>query len=232
MLVLHPSSRCDVCLDGYLCTTADNAPHAISCGHIFCRTCLAALSPSTCPLCRKGFAPDRVKRLVVDRAPSGSSTANADATSTGGPGTEADPTHAEASQFLEQIALVSGEGTPAADALQIVMGVEQWLAVQPDNPHLVRAARPPASSSCSFFSSAVPAAQARRGGPPPVQGAPGRPRQAQGDVQAPPPPLQGQAAGGRPGPRHLPRCRAQPARQARPGRGRLQAVRAFSSLPP
>ena len=38
MLVLHPSSRCDVCLDPYSWETPDQTPHAIPCGHIFCKS--------------------------------------------------------------------------------------------------------------------------------------------------------------------------------------------------
>lgn len=43
MLILHPSSACDICLEGY---SASNPPHAITCGHIFClRYCIDFLSP-------------------------------------------------------------------------------------------------------------------------------------------------------------------------------------------
>lgn len=70
MLVLHPSSRCDVCLDAYTWETPQQTPHAIPCGHIFCKTCLMAVTPPNCPLCRKAFVPDRLKKLHVDR-PSG-----------------------------------------------------------------------------------------------------------------------------------------------------------------
>lgn len=129
MLVLHPSSRCDVCLDSYLCSSADTTPTAIACGHIFCRTCLASLHPSTCPLCRKPFAPDRAKRLHVDKPPPSQDGAG---------GGEGEGARAEADTLLQQIALVSGEHTPAEDARQIVAGVEQWLAVQPADPNLVR----------------------------------------------------------------------------------------------
>ncbi|KAJ6519639.1 hypothetical protein C8R45DRAFT_28983 [Mycena sanguinolenta] len=65
-LVLHESSSCDVCLDGYSWQTPDNAPHAIPCGHIFCRSCLLSVEPPNCPLCRKAFYHDRVKKLHVE----------------------------------------------------------------------------------------------------------------------------------------------------------------------
>ncbi|KAF9044231.1 hypothetical protein BJ165DRAFT_1327778, partial [Panaeolus papilionaceus] len=67
MLVVHPSSRCDVCLVEYNWETSGNQPYAIACGHIFCRTCLFALTPPLCPLCRKPFLPPKIKKLHVDR---------------------------------------------------------------------------------------------------------------------------------------------------------------------
>ncbi|EPQ51326.1 hypothetical protein GLOTRDRAFT_66034, partial [Gloeophyllum trabeum ATCC 11539] len=53
MLILHPLSRCDVCLDEYSFASPQQTPHAISCGHVFCHPCLSRLNPSICPLCRK-----------------------------------------------------------------------------------------------------------------------------------------------------------------------------------
>lgn len=41
MLVVHPSSQCDVCLDAYNWSTPAKAPHAIQCGHIFCYECVS-----------------------------------------------------------------------------------------------------------------------------------------------------------------------------------------------
>lgn len=34
MLVVHPASTCDVCLEGY--TNSENLPYSIACGHVFC----------------------------------------------------------------------------------------------------------------------------------------------------------------------------------------------------
>ncbi|KAF8213256.1 hypothetical protein K438DRAFT_1564854 [Mycena galopus ATCC 62051] len=65
-LVLHESSTCDVCLNEYTWQTPDDAPHAIPCGHIFCRSCLLSIQPPNCPLCRKAFYSDRVKKLHVE----------------------------------------------------------------------------------------------------------------------------------------------------------------------
>ncbi|KAI9063658.1 hypothetical protein FKP32DRAFT_1571792 [Trametes sanguinea] len=69
-LLVHPSSQCDVCLDPYSWTTpdSDKAPHAIQCGHIFCLRCLITVGPRiVCPLCRKPYNKERIKRLVVDK---------------------------------------------------------------------------------------------------------------------------------------------------------------------
>lgn len=68
MLQVHPDSTCDVCLDQYSFSNPAKTPHAIACGHIFCLECLAHLNhPTSCPLCRKAFGIDRVKKLHVDR---------------------------------------------------------------------------------------------------------------------------------------------------------------------
>ncbi|KAF8273541.1 hypothetical protein EI94DRAFT_1442328, partial [Lactarius quietus] len=68
MLQVHPDSTCDVCLDQYVFSNPAKTPHAIACGHIFCLECLAHLNhPTNCPLCRKAFGIDRVKKLHVDR---------------------------------------------------------------------------------------------------------------------------------------------------------------------
>jgi len=36
MFVLHPTSRCDVCLEAFS-SEQEMAPHAIPCGHVFCK---------------------------------------------------------------------------------------------------------------------------------------------------------------------------------------------------
>ncbi|TFK67209.1 hypothetical protein BDN72DRAFT_111860 [Pluteus cervinus] len=53
MLVLHPSSQCDVCFDPYSWDDPLRSPYAIPCGHAFC-------SP-------KPFARDRIRKLHVDK---------------------------------------------------------------------------------------------------------------------------------------------------------------------
>ena len=38
MLIVHASSSCDICLEDYDWDIPTQTPHAIPCGHIFCKT--------------------------------------------------------------------------------------------------------------------------------------------------------------------------------------------------
>jgi hypothetical protein len=44
MLILHPSSSCDVCLEDYDLDDLAKSPHAVNCGHIFCESFVFALT--------------------------------------------------------------------------------------------------------------------------------------------------------------------------------------------
>ncbi|KAG2151585.1 uncharacterized protein EDB93DRAFT_1273951 [Suillus bovinus] len=134
MLVVHPASCCDVCLDPYsISSEPANSPHAIACGHIFCLTCLRSLSPSACPLCRKPFESGRVKKLHLANPPELDNAAQ-------------DAIDAHASLLLQRIALVSGEDTPEADVVEVVTEVQEWLQSQPDDPNSHMALRAAVSS--------------------------------------------------------------------------------------
>ncbi|KAI0067127.1 hypothetical protein BV25DRAFT_1281463 [Artomyces pyxidatus] len=111
MLLIHPDSTCDVCLDPYSWATSDNTPHAISCGHVFCNTCLNHLRPPHCPLCRKAFTADRVKKLHVDRY---------DPSPT-------NDTENEARELMDRIALNSGENTARETVEEILNEAKRWL---------------------------------------------------------------------------------------------------------
>ncbi|KAF9223121.1 hypothetical protein BS17DRAFT_880769 [Gyrodon lividus] len=129
MLVVHPASLCDVCLDPYIVSPEPtNSPHAIACGHIFCLTCLRNLSPSACPLCRKVFQPDRVKKLHVAGPPELDVAAE-------------EAIESQANEFLQRIALVSGEDIPDAEIIQVVTEVEAWLSDHSGDPDYHRALR-------------------------------------------------------------------------------------------
>ncbi|KAG1774357.1 hypothetical protein EV702DRAFT_532762 [Suillus placidus] len=132
MLVVHPASCCDVCLDPYSISSGPaHSPHAIACGHIFCLTCLRSLSLSACPLCREPFQPDHVKKLYLENP---SKRDNVEQ------GT-IDDRHA--SLLLHRMSLVSGEDTPDAEVVKVVTEVQEWLKSQSGNPNshiLLRAA--------------------------------------------------------------------------------------------
>ena len=140
MLIVHPSSTCDICLDSYNWTTPTNAPHAIACGHVFClrcvvllkhiqlmvnarHRCLRLLHPSTCPLCRKAFQPDRIKKLHVDRLTTGND--------------DDDRIQAEESELIQHVALFFGENTPDEDVNTVLGEAHDWLALRGDNPSSV-----------------------------------------------------------------------------------------------
>ncbi|KAG9311410.1 hypothetical protein JVU11DRAFT_8522 [Chiua virens] len=107
MLVIHPASLCDVCLDPYIISSEPaNSPHAIA--------CLRNLFPSACPLCRKSFQPDRVKKLHVAGPPELDSVVE-------------QSIKAEAAQLLQRVSLVSGEDVPDVEIIEVVTEVEEWL---------------------------------------------------------------------------------------------------------
>ncbi|KIK57325.1 hypothetical protein GYMLUDRAFT_98670 [Collybiopsis luxurians FD-317 M1] len=66
MLVVEPSSSCDVCLEPYEWDDIQRTPHIIDCGHVFCAQCLDRVSPTRCPVCRKLFLPSEVRKLYVE----------------------------------------------------------------------------------------------------------------------------------------------------------------------
>ncbi|KAG2126894.1 uncharacterized protein EDB93DRAFT_246243 [Suillus bovinus] len=127
-LVAHPSSRCDVCLDPYS-TSSDlgTSPHAIECGHIFCLRCLHSLTTSICPLCREFFDLDRAKKLHVGN-PSEQINAEQDNAEQGVVNDRAD-------FLLHRMSVVSGEGVPEVDVVEVVSEVQEWLQSQPDDPN-------------------------------------------------------------------------------------------------
>jgi hypothetical protein len=102
--------------------------HQYSClsSHIrlFNPRCLRSLLPSACPLCRKPFQSDRVKKLHLANPPE---LDNA----------EQEAIDAHASLLLQRIALVSGEDAPEADVVEVVTEVQEWLQSQPDDPNPV-----------------------------------------------------------------------------------------------
>ncbi|KAG1738517.1 hypothetical protein EDB19DRAFT_895081 [Suillus lakei] len=122
MLVVHPGSFCDVCLDPYSISPGPTrSPHAIACGHIFCLTCLRSLSLSACPLCREPFQLDRVKKLYLANPPKRDNT-------------EQDTIDDHHASLLQRISPLSGEDTPDAEVVKVVTEVQEWLQSQSGNP--------------------------------------------------------------------------------------------------
>ncbi|KAF5360281.1 hypothetical protein D9758_009148 [Tetrapyrgos nigripes] len=67
MLVVDPTSSCDICLDPYG-NEPEREPHIIACGHVFCRRCLRQVTPMKCPMCRKLFLFSDIQKLHVERS--------------------------------------------------------------------------------------------------------------------------------------------------------------------
>lgn len=74
-------------------------------------SCLQKTTPSNCPLCRRGYNPDRIKRLHVDRP-------------TESPENE---TAQDVTKWLEQIALVSAGQTNNDDWMDVARDAQIWL---------------------------------------------------------------------------------------------------------
>ncbi|KAG2141870.1 hypothetical protein DEU56DRAFT_795265 [Suillus clintonianus] len=121
MLVVHPESYCDVCLDIYSISSGiAHSPHVIACGHIFCLKCLRSLSTTACPLCREPFQLDRVKKLYLENPPKQDNA-------------EQHTINARHARLLRQcVSLVSGEDAPKADAIKVVTEALELLQSQPD----------------------------------------------------------------------------------------------------
>ncbi|THU99968.1 hypothetical protein K435DRAFT_657938 [Dendrothele bispora CBS 962.96] len=72
MLVVHAASCCDVCLEQYVWEgnqeqeSTIRTPYVIACGHVFCKTCLESTDPALCPLCRRRYRLDHIKKLHVE----------------------------------------------------------------------------------------------------------------------------------------------------------------------
>lgn len=137
MLIVHPSSTCDVCLDPFTWQTPSHTPHAIPCGHVFCLryllrnihedsllteyvSCLQSTTPSSCPLCRKPFFQERIKKLHVDRFSGSPTEGNVSA------GGNVRFTTQEA-ELLHRLAMVSGENAPDEDMDEVMSDVQRWL---------------------------------------------------------------------------------------------------------
>jgi hypothetical protein len=148
MLVIHPASCCDVCLDPYSIPSGPaHSPHAIACGHIFCLTCVLApahvplsnhvspficdprclrsLSLSACPLCREPFKLEHVKKLYLANPLKRDNV-------------EQDPTDDRHASLLHHMSLVSSDDTSDAEVVKAITEVQEWLKAQSGDSNSVR----------------------------------------------------------------------------------------------
>lgn len=79
------------------------------------------MQPSTCPLCRKAFLPDRVKKLHIDRPPTFSENDDS----------------VRANELLQRVSLASGENVPEEEVMGVISEAQQWLATRDDQNHIV-----------------------------------------------------------------------------------------------
>ncbi|KAI0646300.1 hypothetical protein C8Q79DRAFT_659684 [Trametes meyenii] len=124
MLVVHPNSQCDVCLDFY---SANREPHVISCGHVFCYRCLQSLLQTNCPLCRMPFKPNDVRRLHVDKA-----SLPPDTPQSYPPDLEMTD---RARQFQTQLTRIIRGGATASDLYDVQSELKPWLSTQRPDDH-------------------------------------------------------------------------------------------------
>ncbi|TBU23937.1 hypothetical protein BD309DRAFT_860178 [Dichomitus squalens] len=150
MLVLHPNSRCDVCLEGYY---GPRDPIAITCGHILCQWCLQSLPKLQCPLCRHTYNPADARKLHVDK-------------SAVPPCTPAISSHdldtSQASRLQSSITRVTLEGASRPELEELLQDCHDWLDGQPQDQvrHL--------NVSSAVGEADVPAVQGSPCGPPPL----------------------------------------------------------------
>ncbi|CAL1710960.1 unnamed protein product [Somion occarium] len=122
MLILHPKSVCDVCLETY---DNDNVPHAIECGHIYCLSCLHSLDRPRCPLCRQSFDLEEAIRLHIDKPGVSSPTPLLSS-----PEQPAYEPPSQGKEFLARIMHVVFNGSDPKDVRELLSNVEVWLNTQ------------------------------------------------------------------------------------------------------
>ena len=83
--------------------------------------CLLSTHPSNCPLCRKAYIPERVKKLHVDPFSE----------------TVEDDVVFQINRHLRKLALASGEDTPEGDAMDVIREANSWLASRGQSDRVV-----------------------------------------------------------------------------------------------
>ena len=97
------------------------------------QSCLQRMQPSTCPLCRKAFLPDRVKKLHIDKP-----TEHADHDDS-----------ARVNEFMQRLDSASTHSTQE-EVIQLVNEVQHWLNTRDDRNHIVVCLKSCATSSWTY----------------------------------------------------------------------------------
>ncbi|KAH9920011.1 uncharacterized protein BXZ73DRAFT_52374 [Epithele typhae] len=126
MLVLHPDSQCDVCLESY---HGHREPLVITCGHIFCQSCLAMLPRRLCPLCRVPFDVEDIRKLHADKTAVPPSPPLAPA--------DLDPDASQARHLQTALTGLILEGASGMETAELMNSIRSWLLTQ--SPDEVRA---------------------------------------------------------------------------------------------
>jgi hypothetical protein len=148
MLVVHPNSTCDVCLENY--SSGAQSPHTITCGHVFCHgyvvyfvirhhplkrpppySCIDSLPKPICPLCRTRFESEDIRKLHIDRGQTPhipllpfDESSESD---------EDDEISQEARTYQTDITRIVKEGAPASELRALIDRCHIWLKSQPHN---------------------------------------------------------------------------------------------------
>lgn len=84
-------------------------------------SCLQKCTPSHCPVCRGVYRKEKIKKLHVETTPIGrdeiSRVSSPSATA----------------EYLQMVAMVSGEGVPDVDVEKVSARVDEWVASLPQN---------------------------------------------------------------------------------------------------
>jgi RING-type zinc-finger len=139
MLVVHPTSTCDVCLDNY--SSGVHSPLSIPCGHVFCQgyvvsflttlptlndrrqySCIDSLPKPICPLCRTGFEGGDIRRLHIDRGQS--------------PRIPVESLR-DAHRYQTDITRIVKQGAPASKLRALIDECHIWLKSQPHDQVII-----------------------------------------------------------------------------------------------
>ncbi|KIJ49202.1 hypothetical protein M422DRAFT_45118 [Sphaerobolus stellatus SS14] len=127
MLVIDPSSYCDVC-----CESFTTLPECIECGHILCSNCLDSVCEKTwtprtlpaCPFCRETFAKASSRKVRVDlktpRPPLKEVDDDDDSN-----GNLSQPS--DAKRLEEKVAKAAASKTSFEEVQQLHKEIQQWL---------------------------------------------------------------------------------------------------------